>query len=101
MSFADLIYSDKKIDESLDELHSTVSKVKMVAMMQKEELVSQDRLIDDLNSNSDKVIVEMSYANKRVSHLKDREYGKSCCYIFLVIILIFILIVIIYLALTF
>lgn len=101
MSFADLIRADKKIDSSLDELHTSLAKVKMLAIAQKEELDKQDKLVDTLNNESDKISVEMVYTDRRVNQIINKESSsKSCCYISLVVILLFILMVILYIALS-
>ncbi|MCO5590402.1 hypothetical protein L7F22_044372 [Adiantum nelumboides] len=80
----------KEQDQDLDELSASVERLGDVGLTIHDELISQDRIIDDIGREMDKTTNRLDFVQKKVAHVIKRAgaKGQIMMIIFLVILLL-------------
>jgi hypothetical protein len=82
-------------DETISSLASTVERVQGMAVLVNEELSAQNRLLDELDGETERTDSRMRSLNTKLRHIAtDSDRGKYCVIVLLLIVLIILILLV-------
>ncbi|KAK8618458.1 hypothetical protein V6N13_132449 [Hibiscus sabdariffa] len=81
----------KQQDEELDELSASVERIGGVGLTIHEELLAQEKIIDDLGNEMDSITNRLDFVQKKVAMVMKKASAKGQCTMILFLLLLFII----------